>query len=171
MRTSISVAAAIALLGLSVAAAQQKRKTVPATAAPAPVKKGAAPAAHKSTSGTTAKKGATSSGTARHTASSRKSAPKAPPPTWRNRQTVPSPDRYREIQDALASRGYLRPEDVTGSWNQSSVDALKRFQREQNLESSGKINSLSLIAMGLGPKRDSAPAVPAPAPDTPPPAR
>jgi hypothetical protein len=39
---------------------------------------------------------------------------------------------------------------------------LKKFQAEQNLESSGKINSLSLIALGLGPKRDPSPAAPKP---------
>jgi hypothetical protein len=36
------------------------------------------------------------------------------------------------------------------------VDAMKRFQAAQNLDASGKINSLSLIALGLGPKHDSA---------------
>jgi hypothetical protein len=77
--------------------------------------------------------------------------------TWRNRQTSPSQERYREIQGALAAKGFLKPEDATGSWNQTSADALKRFQTEQNLESSGKINSLSLIALGLGPRHDSAP--------------
>jgi hypothetical protein len=40
------------------------------------------------------------------------------------------------------------------------VDALKRFQDEQKLESSGKLNSLSLIALGLGPKHDNLPARP-----------
>jgi hypothetical protein len=37
------------------------------------------------------------------------------------------------------------------------VDALKRFQREQNLTEDGKIGSLSLIALGLGPKRTVTP--------------
>jgi hypothetical protein len=76
--------------------------------------------------------------------------------TWRNRQLSPSPDRYREIQGALAAKGFLKPEDATGTWNQTSSDALKKFQAEQNLESSGKIDSLSLIALGLGPHRDPA---------------
>jgi hypothetical protein len=80
--------------------------------------------------------------------------------TWRNRQMSPSPDRYREIQGALAAKGFLQPGDATGSWNQVSSDALKKFQAEQNLESSGKINSLSLIALGLGPRRDPAPPAP-----------
>jgi hypothetical protein len=80
--------------------------------------------------------------------------------TWRNRQLSPSPDRYREIQGALAAKGFLKPEDATGTWNQTSSDALKKFQAEQNLESSGKIDSLSLIALGLGPHRDPAPQQP-----------
>jgi hypothetical protein len=37
---------------------------------------------------------------------------------------------------------------------------LKRFQREQNLPDDGKIGSLSLIALGLGPKRASLSPVP-----------
>jgi hypothetical protein len=78
----------------------------------------------------------------------------APRTTWRNRQAQPMPDRLKEIQDALANRGYLAPAGVSGSWDQSSMDALKRFQTDQNLASSGKINSLSLIALGLGPKYD-----------------
>jgi hypothetical protein len=90
-----------------------------------------------------------------------KTAKKAPTTTWRNRQVAPSPERYKEIQDALVAKGYLKPEDVGGGWNQNSMDALKRFQGEQNIEASGKINSLSLIALGLGPKHDSNPSKPA----------
>jgi hypothetical protein len=103
------------------------------------------------------------------TASSRgKNAPAKRGVTWRNRQTAPTPDRYREIQGALAAKGYLKPEDATGTWNQKSADGLKKFQTEQNLESSGKINSLSLIALGLGPKHDSPPAAPPKPPQQPP---
>ena len=48
------------------------------------------------------------------------------------------------------------------------MDALKRFQHDQNLPEDGKVGSLSLIALGLGPKRgngaasDPAPKLPAP---------
>jgi len=77
--------------------------------------------------------------------------------TWRNRQLAPTPDRYKEIQGALVSKGYLKPEAAGGTWGESSTEALKRFQTDQNLESTGKINSLSLIALGLGPRRDPAP--------------
>jgi hypothetical protein len=100
--------------------------------------------------------------------SSRRGGKKAPVSrvTWRNRQLAPTPDRYKEIQSALAAKGYLKPEDANGSWNQASADALKRFQSEQNIESTGKINSLSLIALGLGPKHET-PSVPTEAPPDP----
>jgi hypothetical protein len=114
---------------------------------------------------TAAKKKATPTrkGAATRSASSRgKKTPGKRGVTWRNRQTSPTPDRYREIQGALASKGYLKPEDATGTWNQTSADAMKKFQTEQNLDSTGKINSLSLIALGLGPHHDSAPPPKAP---------
>jgi peptidoglycan hydrolase-like protein with peptidoglycan-binding domain len=66
-------------------------------------------------------------------------------------QAVPTPDRYKEIQDALAKKGYLHA-DPTGVWDQNSADALRRFQQDQNLQASGKLDSLSIIALGLGPK-------------------
>jgi hypothetical protein len=144
MKMFLGATAAVAMLWLSVATAQQsQKKTVPAA------KKTVA--AKKKSTATAPKKGATTAG--------KKPAPKRPATTWRNRQLAPSADRYREIQTALAARGYLHNEDATGVWNQNSSDALKRFQTEQNIESSGKINSLSLIALGLGPKRDASPVV------------
>jgi hypothetical protein len=88
----------------------------------------------------------------------------------RSYQQAPTQDRYREIQQALAAKGYLHGEP-NGEWGADSADALKRFQAEQNLMPDGKINSLSLIALGLGPKRLTAKSDPAPqagAPVTPP---
>jgi peptidoglycan hydrolase-like protein with peptidoglycan-binding domain len=75
-------------------------------------------------------------------------------------QRQPTPERYKEIQEALARRGYFQ-DAPDGVWGPASVDALKRFQEEQNIEASGKINSLSLIALGLGPKYENAQAAPA----------
>ncbi len=71
--------------------------------------------------------------------------------TWHAGQTAPTPDRYKEIQGALAKKGYLHGE-ATGVWGQDSTDALRRFQQDQNLQASGKLDSLSIIALGLGPK-------------------
>jgi peptidoglycan hydrolase-like protein with peptidoglycan-binding domain len=70
----------------------------------------------------------------------------------RSFQQAPTADRYKEIQQALISKGYLQGE-ATGQWGPDSVAALTRFQTDQNLTADGKIGSLSLIALGLGPKR------------------
>jgi len=67
-------------------------------------------------------------------------------------QVTPTPDRYREIQQALVERGYLKGEP-SGKWDADSVDAMRRFQQDQNIETSGQLDSLSLIALGLGPRR------------------
>ncbi len=67
-------------------------------------------------------------------------------------QQQPTADRFKEIQQALLDRGYFSG-PVDGTWGPGSVDALKRFQAEQSLTEDGKIGSLSLIALGLGPKR------------------
>jgi hypothetical protein len=68
-------------------------------------------------------------------------------------QMAPTADRYKEIQQALADKGYFQGE-VDGAWGATSADALKRFQKDQKLADSGKLDSLSLIALGLGPKRN-----------------
>jgi peptidoglycan hydrolase-like protein with peptidoglycan-binding domain len=73
--------------------------------------------------------------------------------SWRSTQKAPTPERYKEIQQALASKGYLQPNASSGVWDNSSVSALKKFQEDQSLEPSGKLDSLSIIALGLGPKR------------------
>ncbi len=71
------------------------------------------------------------------------------------RQLQPSNSRYREIQQALIDRGFLNGEP-TGQWDQQSIDALKKFERSQHLRADGKIDSMVLIALGLGPERTRA---------------
>ena len=88
-----------------------------------------------------------------------KKAPAAPTTTWRNRQQNPTPDRYKEIQQALVNKGYLKSEP-TGVWDADSVSALQRFQTDQKLTPSGKINAPSLIGLGLGAKSAGAPEAP-----------
>lgn len=125
------------------------------------------PSTTKAGSKTTASHPATTKAGSKTTASRRgKKGPPVKSVTWRNRQVAPTPQRYKEIQDALAAKGYLNPEDASGTWNQASMDALKKFQAGQNLDSTGKINSLSLIALGLGPRRET--AAPKPAAEIPP---
>jgi Putative peptidoglycan binding domain len=71
--------------------------------------------------------------------------------TWRNRQMEPTPERYKEIQQALVDKGYLKSEP-NGIWDAQSSDALLRFQTDKKLSPTGKLSSASLIALGLGPK-------------------
>jgi hypothetical protein len=85
------------------------------------------------------------------------------PKSRRSSQQAPTTDRYKEIQQALAGKGYLHGEP-NGAWGADSTDALKRFQADQNLAPDGKLNSLSLIAMGLGPKRMTQSRAPLPLP-------
>ncbi len=89
---------------------------------------------------------------------------KVPAPRGPIAQQQPTVDRYREIQQALADKGYFSgmPD---GNWGAESAEALKRFQREQNLEADGKIGALSLMALGLGPRRGTASAQAAGPPD------
>jgi peptidoglycan hydrolase-like protein with peptidoglycan-binding domain len=87
------------------------------------------------------------------------------------RQSVPEKDRIREIQQALTERGY--PVDPTGAWGPQSAAALKQFQEDhniKNLSGRGKLDSLTLIALGLGPKHGpnaSPPPEPPATPETP----
>ncbi|MGP8243159.1 MAG: peptidoglycan-binding protein [Bryobacteraceae bacterium] len=155
------VAALMTVLAWSAVPAPQPQKKPVAGKAPATHAKTAV-SAHKTTT-----KSAPRTGASRHTVRRTGTRQARTPAVWRPRQVAPSPERYKEIQDALVSRGYLQPEQATGAWDQNSVDALKRFQAEQKLESSGKINSLSLIALGLGPKHESPPAKPVADPGSP----
>ncbi len=153
MRTFLTCAAALSMAAL----AWGFQPPAPAAQKKAPVKKAAVKSiARKPVAQTKA-------GAAVHTAAAKKSAKKIPVKrtTWRNRQATPSSDRYQEIQNALVAKGYLPADAATGAWDQASADALKKFQSEQNLDSTGKINSLSLIALGLGPRHDSSSTKPA----------
>ena len=64
-------------------------------------------------------------------------------------QKAPTPARITEIQTALERRGYYQG-DLNGKWDSNTVSAMQKFQSENGLESSGKINALSLQKLGLG---------------------
>ncbi len=107
---------------------------------PSSTKKTAQSSTAKKPATKTSKKGKSSKQVTR----ARRSAP---------RQSAPTAERYREIQQALTDKGYgAGPAD--GVWGTEWVAALKQFQANQNLSSDGKLGSLSLIALGLGPKRE-----------------
>lgn len=65
-------------------------------------------------------------------------------------QRTPEPARIQEIQQALIDRGFLAP-PTTGRWDSTTSEAMRRFQRENGLEETGKFDARSLIKLGLGP--------------------
>ena len=103
----------------------------------------------------------TTPGTARKSTTSRKHSSKAGSKAASRkvpRQQQPAPDRIREIQQALKDHGY--PVEASGVWDAATVEALKKFQADQNIDNlsgRGKLDSLTLIALGLGPKREPPP--------------
>ncbi|HUB33943.1 MAG TPA: peptidoglycan-binding domain-containing protein [Bryobacteraceae bacterium] len=170
MRHTLACAAMLGfvILAWSAQPAQPVKQQVPAKGKQTPATKTSTPRKSVSTARKSPAKG-TRAVAHRSVASARKGGKRAPAKqaaSWRSRQVAPTPERYREIQTALAAKGYLKPEEANGTWGQSSIDALKRFQNDQKIESTGKINSLSLIALGLGPRHDSAAAKAGPAPPT-----
>jgi peptidoglycan hydrolase-like protein with peptidoglycan-binding domain len=85
----------------------------------------------------------------------RKKSAKAKAPARPRTQQSPDPERIREIQAALLKRGYDCP--VSGVWDSSSAAALAQFQQDhniKNLSGNGKLDPLTLIALGLGPQRE-----------------
>ncbi len=121
----------------------------------APVKSKAIHSKTPSDSRVSSVRSSTHSRTGSHSVRSKsRRAARTPAPSY---QLHPDPERYAQIQQALAERGYFKGES-NGQWNDDSVDALKRFQADQKLENDGKINALSLTALGLGPKHDGSTA-------------
>ena len=72
-------------------------------------------------------------------------------------QMRPTPERYKQIEQVLLARGYLK-EEPTGKWSPGAVEALKSFQADHNLPVTGRLDSVSLIELGLGPRHERIPA-------------
>jgi len=66
-----------------------------------------------------------------------------------SRQQTPSADRIREIQEALAREGHYKGEP-TGKWDAATTEAMKSFQKANDLNPTGKLDARSLQKLGLG---------------------
>lgn len=78
-------------------------------------------------------------------------------------QAAPTPERISEIQTALAKKGAF--EGVpTGKWDNSSSEAMKKFQSAHGLNPTGKLDALTLQKLGLG-SETSGVAAPTPPPN------
>jgi peptidoglycan hydrolase-like protein with peptidoglycan-binding domain len=102
----------------------------------------------KKSSGTAAAKSrASSSKTSSKTTSSKSSSRKKSKKV--KGQAAPTPGRISEIQEALASKGAFAG-TPSGKWDDSTVDAMKKFQSSHGLDPTGKLDALTLQKLGLG---------------------
>lgn len=65
--------------------------------------------------------------------------------------------RARQIQIALERAGYLH--HVSGHWDATTREAMKRFQQNHHWQTRFVPDSRALIALGLGPKYDEPAAI------------
>ena len=64
-------------------------------------------------------------------------------------QKAPAPERISEIQQALAKDGSFNG-TPNGKWDDSSVEAMKKFQAGHGLNPSGRLDAPTLQKLGLG---------------------
>jgi peptidoglycan hydrolase-like protein with peptidoglycan-binding domain len=60
------------------------------------------------------------------------------------------PDRIEEIQQALMGAGYLQG-PPTGKWDETTKDAMRRYQADNGFPTTGLPEAKSLMKLGLGP--------------------
>jgi hypothetical protein len=94
-----------------------------------------------------AKKRSTSSPRGKHSSSRKKKAART-----RGQQKIDS-ERAQSIQEALIREHYLNGE-ATGTWNQASEDAMRRYQSDHGWQSKTVPDARALIKLGLGPSHD-----------------
>ncbi|MGB7845557.1 MAG: peptidoglycan-binding domain-containing protein, partial [Candidatus Acidiferrum sp.] len=63
-------------------------------------------------------------------------------------QAAPTPDRISEIQEALARKGVFS-DAPTGKWDDSTVEAMKKFQASNGLNPTGKLDAVTLQKLGF----------------------
>ena len=64
-------------------------------------------------------------------------------------QKAPTPDRISEIQQALAKDGSYTGKP-SGKWNDSTMEATRKFQEAHGLNPTGKLDAKTLQQLGLG---------------------
>ena len=72
--------------------------------------------------------------------------------TARGQQKI-EPERAQEIQEALIRENYMSGE-ASGTWNESSEAAMRKYQADHGWQSKTVPDSRALISLGLGPSHD-----------------
>jgi len=79
-------------------------------------------------------------------------------------QAAPTPDRVNDIQGALAKNGAYTG-SPTGKWDDSTAEAMKKFQASHGLNPTGKMDALTLQKLGFG-SETAGMGVPTPPPNS-----
>src|SRR5271165_1502381 len=102
---------------------------------------------------TTAKSATSTKAASRtHTASAGKRSSRKKSVRARGQQKIDS-ERAQAIQEALIREHYLSGE-ASGTWNQESEEAMRRYQTDHGWQSKEVPDSRALISLGLGPSHD-----------------
>jgi hypothetical protein len=130
--------ACVLISGASAQQAASADTTKPATQTPSTTKSSSPSSAAKSSSAT-------------HPASSAHH-PRKKKSRVRGQQKI-DPERARTIQEALIREHYLTG-GASGTWNQASEDAMRRYQGDHGWQTKEVPDSRALISLGLGPSKD-----------------
>ncbi|HTT21248.1 MAG TPA: hypothetical protein VMG82_20120 [Candidatus Sulfotelmatobacter sp.] len=103
------------------------------------------PTTNHSTSGSTGAKKTSTKSTGKHSSHKKSSH-------VRGQQKIDS-ERALAIQQALIREHYLTGEP-SGTWNQASEDAMRKYQADRGWQSKTVPDSRALISLGLGPSKD-----------------
>jgi peptidoglycan hydrolase-like protein with peptidoglycan-binding domain len=94
-------------------------------------------------------KSAGASGNTAHKTSGKSSSRKNSKTKKVKGQAAPTPERISEIQAALAKNGAYDGAP-SGKWDDSTADAMRKFQASHRLNPSGKLDAPTLQKLGLG---------------------
>jgi peptidoglycan hydrolase-like protein with peptidoglycan-binding domain len=151
--TKLPIAASLVLASLAYASSASAHPVSVASSARGAQQSSAASAPANSAAATTSTAAKKKKSGKKHHASKRE-------PT----QKAPTPQRISEIQSALAHGGYYQG-TPNGKWDSNTVAAMQKFQSDNGLSNSGKIDATTLEKLGLG---SGTAGVDAPKPVTPP---
>ncbi len=158
-RWGVVCALILACATVSAFARRQDSTADPAAKKPATTKPATKKPAAKTTASTHHRKPASSSSSAKvrststtHPTSTKRSSRKKKSARTRGQQKIDS-ERATAIQEALIREHYLSG-DATGTWNQASEDAMRKYQADHGWQSKQVPDSRALIKLGLGPSKD-----------------
>jgi len=163
-RVACAVVLACALVPAAIAGSQSssgqsettKKSAAKTTGHHTTAKKSASHTTTHKTSTASASKSSPTKSSAMHTATARTHASRKGKKTTAKRprgQQKIDAERAQQIQSALIREHYLSG-DATGTWNQASEDAMRRYQGDHGWQTKQVPDSRALIKLGLGPSKD-----------------